>query len=62
VDLGDRTAIVIGGAGGIGAAIVEHLRAAGATVHVWDLATGVDITDRSSVEAAAPSPATSTCS
>lgn len=55
MDLGDRTAIVTGGAGGIGAAIVEHLRAAGATVHVWDLATGVDITDRSSVEAAAAS-------
>lgn len=55
MDLTDRTAIVTGGAGGIGAAIVEHLRAAGATVHVWDLGTGVDITDRSSVEEAARS-------
>lgn len=53
MDLQRRTAIVTGGAGGIGAAVVEHVQAAGATVHVWDLATGVDITDRSSIEAAA---------
>lgn len=53
MDLQNRTAVVTGGAGGIGKAIVEHLEDAAATVHVWDLPTGVDVTDRSSVAAAA---------
>jgi 2-hydroxycyclohexanecarboxyl-CoA dehydrogenase len=53
VDLIGRRAVVTGGAGGIGAAIVADLTARGAEVTVWDLARGVDITDRASVENAA---------
>lgn len=66
---GDRVAIVTGGAGGIGSAIVIALAGSGASVAVWDLdgeaadrvaasasrraiGISVDITDRSSVEAA----------
>jgi 2-dehydro-3-deoxy-L-rhamnonate dehydrogenase (NAD+) len=37
LDFAGRTAIVTGGAQGIGAAIVQRLRASGATVVIWDL-------------------------
>lgn len=48
LDLRGRTAIVTGGAQGIGAAIVRRLEASGALVRVWDLglsAEAVDVTD-----------------
>jgi NAD(P)-dependent dehydrogenase (short-subunit alcohol dehydrogenase family) len=41
----DRVALVTGGASGIGAAVVERLRAGGADVHVFDLAGGDDVRD-----------------
>jgi NAD(P)-dependent dehydrogenase (short-subunit alcohol dehydrogenase family) len=37
IDLQGRTAVVTGGAKGIGAAIAERFRASGARVAVWDL-------------------------
>jgi NAD(P)-dependent dehydrogenase (short-subunit alcohol dehydrogenase family) len=40
-----ETALVTGGASGIGAAIVEKLRAGGTNVHVLDLADGFDVSD-----------------
>jgi NAD(P)-dependent dehydrogenase (short-subunit alcohol dehydrogenase family) len=40
-----RSALVTGGAGGIGVAIVARLEAEGYEVHVLDLATGFDVTD-----------------
>ena len=49
------TAVVTGGASGIGAAVTDRLRAAGETVTVWDLAGGdiaCDISDPDSVIAA----------
>ena len=50
-------AVVIGGASGIGAAVVERQRAAGIDVLVWDLGAGdgitCDISDPSQVDAAA---------
>lgn len=53
MDLTGRRAVVTGGAGGIGAAIVADLASRGAEVVIWDLDQGVDITDRASVEHAA---------
>jgi 3-oxoacyl-[acyl-carrier protein] reductase len=48
----DRVALVTGGASGIGAATVERLRAGGADVHVFDLATGGDVRDPAALQAA----------
>jgi 3-oxoacyl-[acyl-carrier protein] reductase len=57
LDFAGRTAIVTGGAQGIGAAIMERLRASGARVQIWDLdgAPKVDVSDPASVDAAARS-------
>jgi 2-dehydro-3-deoxy-L-rhamnonate dehydrogenase (NAD+) len=54
LDFAGRTAIVTGGAQGIGAAIVERLRASGARVQAWDLdgSPSVDVSDAASVEVA----------
>ena len=54
LDFAGRTAIVTGGAQGIGAAIVERLRASGARVQIWDIdaAPGVDVSDVRSVKTA----------
>jgi 3-oxoacyl-[acyl-carrier protein] reductase len=57
-DLHGKTAVVTGGAKGVGKAIVERLSHSGAQVHVWDLnpielnsvkSTKVDVTDRSQI-------------
>jgi 2-dehydro-3-deoxy-L-rhamnonate dehydrogenase (NAD+) len=47
-----RVALVTGGASGIGAAAAERLRAGGATVHIFDLAQGDDVTDSTQLNAA----------
>jgi 3-oxoacyl-[acyl-carrier protein] reductase len=54
LDFKGRTAVVTGGATGIGAAIVKRLRESGAKVVVWDLngSLKVDVADPASVEAA----------
>jgi NAD(P)-dependent dehydrogenase (short-subunit alcohol dehydrogenase family) len=54
LDFAGRTAVVSGGAQGIGAAIVERLRSSGARVQVWDLegTPKVDVSDPGSVESA----------
>jgi len=48
----DRIALVTGGASGIGAATVERLRAGGAEVHIFDLASGDDVRDAPQIEEA----------
>lgn len=50
-DFSGRTALVTGGASGIGAATVERLRAGGAEVHIFDLANGQDVRDPATVRA-----------
>jgi 3-oxoacyl-[acyl-carrier protein] reductase len=47
-----RVALVTGGASGIGAATVERLRAGGADVHVFDLASGEDVRESAQLQAA----------
>jgi NAD(P)-dependent dehydrogenase (short-subunit alcohol dehydrogenase family) len=51
-DFEGRTALVTGGASGIGAAVVERLRDGGADVHVFDLANGDDVRDSGKLNAA----------
>jgi NAD(P)-dependent dehydrogenase (short-subunit alcohol dehydrogenase family) len=51
-DFEGRVALVTGGASGIGAAVVERLRAGGAEVHVFDLAQGDDVRDSAQLNAA----------
>ena len=54
-DFAGRTAVVTGGAQGIGAAIARRLQASGAEVAVWDLegTPRVDVADQASIESAA---------
>jgi len=53
-DFAGRTAVVTGGAQGIGAAIAKRLRSSGAKVAIWDLdgAPRVDVADAGAVQAA----------
>jgi NAD(P)-dependent dehydrogenase (short-subunit alcohol dehydrogenase family) len=51
-DLKNKTAVVTGGAKGIGAATVKVLEGAGAKVTSLDIATGCDVTDESQVRKA----------
>ena len=51
-DFEGRVALVTGGMSGIGAAVVERLRAGGADVHVFDLANGDDVRDSAQLNAA----------
>jgi NAD(P)-dependent dehydrogenase (short-subunit alcohol dehydrogenase family) len=57
LDFEERTAIVTGGAQGIGAAIAKRLETAGAAVRIWDVSASpkVDVSDPASVAAAAKS-------
>jgi NAD(P)-dependent dehydrogenase (short-subunit alcohol dehydrogenase family) len=47
-------AIVTGGAGGLGTAIVERLEAEGLDVEILDLTTGFDVTDETAWESVGP--------
>src|SRR6185295_2905467 len=51
-DLTGKTAVVTGGAKGIGAATVRLLEKAGAKVHVLDIESGCDVTDETQVKQA----------
>ncbi len=51
-DFAGRVALVTGGASGIGAAVVERLRAGGADVHVFDLSQGDDVRESAQLNAA----------
>jgi 3-oxoacyl-[acyl-carrier protein] reductase len=51
-DFNGRVALVTGGASGIGAAVVERLRAGGADAHIFDLSQGDDVRDSSQLNAA----------
>jgi len=51
-DLTGKTAVVTGGAKGMGAATVRLLEKAGAKVHVLDIESGCDVTDEGQVKAA----------
>ena len=54
LDFGGRTAVVTGGAQGIGAAIAKRLQASGAEVAIWDLEgrPRVDVADQASIDSA----------
>ena len=49
-ELSGKTAVITGGAKGIGAATVKALREAGATVHSLDIESGCDVTDEKQVK------------
>ena len=51
-DLKGKTAVVTGGAKGIGAATVRLFEQAGATVHVLDIESGCDVTNEGQVKSA----------
>ena len=51
-DFAGRVALVTGGASGIGAAVVERLRAGGADVNVFDLSQGDDVRESAQLNAA----------